>query len=282
MMSAKDFIIKVIENKATPYIFCLIMASFMISPIILMTFNAFKSSAETYIWPPTIFPRNPSLDALIRVLNSPIPVNMRNSVIIALSTTAIVLMISIPSAYGLSKYPFKGHKILLLNFLGSRIIPPLSLLIPFFIMFSNLRLLNTLIALIIVNVYMSFPLVTWILKGFFDEFPQELIDAAIIDGCSRFGALLRVVIPVSAPAIAAAGIITFLWTWNEFIYAIILTLSKDVYPMTVGIFYFVGDVVIEWNSLCAVAVFTSLPAIIFFVVFQKQIVEGLAKGAIKI
>jgi len=149
-------------------------------------------------------------------------------------------------------------------------------------MFSNLRLLNTLIALIIVNVYMSFPLVTWILKGFFDEFPQELIDAAIIDGCSRFGALLRVVIPVSAPAIAAAGIITFLWTWNEFIYAIILTLSKDVYPMTVGIFYFVGDVVIEWNSLCAVAVFTSLPAIIFFVVFQKQIVEGLAKGAIKI
>ena len=280
-MKARSVIIRLIEHPITPYILLLFFTIVMVSPIFLIFLNSFKGSAETFAWPPTIFPKQFTLEAYIRVINSPIPMNLRNSTILAISTTVIVLLIAVPSAYGISKYPFKGSKVLMLAYLASRIVPPLSLLIPFYILFSQLKLLNTLVALVIVNTYMCFPLVVWMLKGFFDEFPQELIDAALIDGCSRIGTMFRVVIPVSMTAIAAAGIITFLWTWNEFIYAIILTSSKEVFPMTVGIFYFVGDEVIEWNSLSAVAIFTSLPAIIFFVLFQKYIIEGLVKGAMK-
>jgi len=280
-MKTRDVIVKIVEHPIVPYLVLTVFTVLMISPIILIFLNSFKSSAETFAWPPTIIPKQFTLEAYMRVISSPIPMNLRNSVILALSTTAIVLLIAVPSAYGISKYPFRGSKMLMLSYLASRIVPPLSLLIPFYMLFSQLKLLNTLTALIIVNTYMCFPLVVWMLKGFFDEFPQELIDAALIDGCGRLGTMFRVVIPVSMTAIAAAGIITFLWTWNEFIYAIILTSSKDVFPMTVGIFYFVGDEVIEWNSLSAVAIFTSLPAIVFFVLFQKYIIEGLVKGAIK-
>lgn len=280
-MSVKEKFARVVEHPALPYFVLTVFTVVMISPIILIFLNSFKGAEETFMWPPTIFPMSFTFDTYFRVLNSPIPMNLRNSTILALTTTAIVLVIAVPSAYGISKYPFRGSKILLITYLASRIIPPLSLLIPFYMLLSQLKLLNTLTALMIVDSYIAFPLVVWILKGFFDEFPQELIDAAMVDGCSRVGTLFRVVLPVSATGIAAAGIITFLWTWNEFIYAIIFTSSKDVFPMTVGIFYFVGDEVIEWNSLSAVAIFTSLPAIVFFIFFQKYIIEGLVKGAVK-
>ena len=280
-MGLKKSFEKFVEHPAVPHTFLILLSIAMVSPLVLIAFNSFKSSKEAFTWPPTIFPAHPTLDAYIRVVNSPIPLNLRNSLILASSVTGIVLLISIPSAYGISKYPFKGSKGVMLSYLGSRVIPPLSLLIPFYIMISQMKLLNTLTALIIVDSYMAFPLIIWILKGFFDEYPKDLIDAALVDGCSRLRALFSVVLPTSATGIAAAGIITFLWTWNEFIYAIILTTTRDVFPMTVGIFYFVGDTVIEWNSLSAVAIFTSLPAILFFIFFQKYIVEGLTKGAIK-
>ncbi len=280
-MSVKDKVAKVVENPAVPHLVLIVFSIVMISPIALIFFNSFKGAEETFAWPPTILPKSFTLDTYLKVINSPIPINLRNSTLLALATTAIVIAISVPSAYGISRYPFKGSKVLLVSYLASRIIPPLSLLIPFYLLLSHLRLLNTLTALVIVDSYIAFPLVIWMLKGFFDEFPQELIDAALVDGCSKLGALIRVVLPGSATGIAAAGIITFLWTWNEFIYAIIFTSSKDVFPMTVGIFYFVGDEVIEWNSLSAVAIFTSLPAIVFFIFFQKYIIEGLVKGAVK-
>lgn len=280
-MSVKDKVAKVVENPAVPHLILTVFSIVMISPIVLIFFNSFKGAEETFAWPPKILPKNFTLDTYLKVINSPIPINLRNSILLALATTAIVMVISVPSAYGISRYPFKGSKVLLISYLASRVVPPLSLLIPFYLFLSHLKLLNTLTALVIVDSYIAFPLVIWMLKSFFDEFPQELIDAALVDGCSRFGALVRVVLPLSATGIVAAGIITFLWTWNEFIYAIIFTSSKDVFPMTVGIFYFVGDEVIEWNSLSAVAIFTSLPAIVFFIFFQKYIVEGLVKGAVK-
>ncbi len=270
-----------IESPITPYAVLCILALFMLSPIILMFLNSFKSITEAFSWPPTIFPRNLSLEAYIRVFTSDVPLTLRNSIIISLTTTFIVVCTALPTAYGLSRYPYRGSRLTLLFFLISRIIPPLSLLVPFYLLLSHLRLVNTFLGLIIVDTYLSLPLVIWMLKGFFDEFPQELIDSALIDGCSKIGAFLRVVLPLTSIAIAAAAIITFLWTWNEFIYAMVFTTTSDVSPITVGIFTFVGDEVIEWNSMCAVGVFTSLPAILFFIFAQKYVVEGLTKGAIK-
>ena len=281
-MSVASKLEKIVESEITPYTILTIFSVVMLSPIVLIFFNSFKRLDEALRWPPTIIPSSPTLETYFRVLNSPVPLTLRNSLIIATGTTILVLGLGLPTAYAISKYSFKGSKFSMLFFLASRIIPPLSLLIPFYVMMSWLRLTNTFQALIILDTYLSFPLMVWILKAFFDDFERDLIDAALVDGCSRLGAFIRVAIPLSAVGIAAVGIITFLWTWNEFVYAMIFTATEDIAPVTIGIFHFVGDEIIEWNSLSAVGIFTSLPAIIFFIFAQKYIIEGMTKGAIKL
>jgi len=281
-MSIGSKLEKIVESEITPYIVLTVFSVVLLSPIILIFFNSFKGLDEALRWPPTIIPNNPTLEAYLKVIDSPVLLSLRNSLIIASGTTVLVLGLGVPTAYAISKYRFRGSKLTLLFFLASRVIPPLSLLIPFYIMMSWLNLTNTFTCLIILDTYLAFPLMVWILKAFFDEFERDLIDAALVDGCSRLGAFIRVAIPLSAVGIAAVGIITFLWTWNEFLYAMIFTATEDISPVTIGIFHFVGDEVIEWNSLSAVGIFTSLPAIIFFIFAQKYIVEGMTKGAIKL
>ena len=280
--SKSNIVVRIIEHSLTPYIVLLLSVLFMVSPILLMFLNSFKSMAEALAWPPTVFPARPTLESYIRVFNSSVPLTMRNSLILSLSTTTLVLAIALPTAYGLSKYPFKGSKAILIFYLASRIIPPISLLIPFYIMLSMLNLINTHLGLILIYTYISLPLIIWVVKGFFDEFPKDLIDAALIDGCSRLGAFARVVLPTSAVGVAAAGIITFLWSWNEFLYPMVFTSSTAVGPLTTGVYEFVGDEFIEWSSLSAVGMFASLPAIIFFILAQKYIIAGLTKGALKL
>jgi len=280
-MGLKNKINEFLESNIIPYILLIVFVLILLSPLILITFNSFKDTQETFGWPPTIVPQNPSLEAYNKVVKSRIPLALRNSFIIAMGTTVVVLVFSIFTAYGISKYKFRGSKYLSFIVLATRIIPPLSLIVPFYILMNWLRITNTFLCIILLETYLSYPIMVWTLKGFFDDFPRDLIDSALVDGCSRTNAFLRIVLPISAVALAAAGIITFLWTWNEFIYAMVFLSTPDVQPATVGIFMFVGDEVIEWNSLSAVAVFTSIPAIIFFVIAQKYIVAGLLKGAVK-
>jgi len=170
-----------------------------------------------------------------------------NSLIVTVSTTLIVTVISMMAAYGISLYPFRGGKLMLLFLLATRIIPPLSLLLPFYLVVSYFGLVDTLLSMIIANIYLTYPFAVLIMKAFFDNFPREIIESAIVDGCSRTGALFRIVLPVGAPGIASAGIITFLWTWNEFIYAFVFTSTPKAQPVTVGSFDAIGDVFVHWR-----------------------------------
>jgi len=169
----------------------------------------------------------------------------------------------------------------LLIFIATRIIPPISLLIPFYIILSFLRLINTYACLMIVNTFLWYPFAIWMLKSFFDKFPRELIDSAIVDGCTRTSAFLKIVIPVSAVGIVSVAIITFLWTWNEFLYGIIFSNTRSVQPITVGAHYFVGDELVQWDSIAATAIITAIPGIILFSIAQRAIVKGLTAGAVK-
>jgi len=280
-MGLKSLFLRVIEDKRTPYIVLIIFTAIFISPIIFMIFTSFKGYEEVFKWPPTIFPQNPTLEAYIKVLKSEATLALRNSSIIATSTTLLVLIAATFTAYGLSRFKFRGSNKILLLFLISRIIPPISLVVPYYLFMNSLGLINTYTGMIILYTYLSYPLIVWLLKAFFDDFPQELIDAALIDGCSRTGTIFRVVLPLSATAIAAAAIITFLWTWNEFLYAVIFTNTFDVHPITIAVFLFVGDYVIEWNAMSAVGIFASLPTLLFFIFAQKYIIEGLTRGGLK-
>jgi multiple sugar transport system permease protein len=281
-MGIRKPIARALEKPLTSYIVLIVILSIILAPIIFTLLTSFKTRAETFRWPPTYFPKEPTLEAYKEVLfRSPIVRHLLNSLIVAVGTTAIVLIGGLFTAYGLSQYKYKGSNTVLLIFIAARIIPPISLLVPFYIIMSLLHLINTYFVLMLVNTFLWYPFAIWMLKSFIDKFPRELIDSAIVDGCTRTGAFLKIVIPVSAIGIASVGIITFMWTWNEFLYGIIFTNTRAVQPITVGAHYFVGDELVQWDSIAATAIFTALPGIIFFSIAQKAIVKGLMAGAVK-
>lgn len=273
---------KILESRTLSYSIAILMLSAMMSPIYWTVVTAFKPDPETYIFPPVYFPKNPTLTPFQLLFTSyPFWDYISNSIIVTVVTTAIVTVIGMFAAYGISHYPYKGGGFVLMILLATRIIPPLSLLIPFYLLVSYLGLVDNLLSMIIANIYLTYPFSVLIMKSFFDAFPRELIDCAIVDGCSRTGALLKIVLPVGAPGIASAAIITFLWTWNEFIYAFVFTFTSKAQPVTVGCFDCIGDIFVNWNQMCAGALLAALPGIIFVFAAQKYLIRGLTAGALK-
>lgn len=273
---------KILESRTLSYSIAILMLSAMMSPIYWTVVTAFKPDLETYIFPPVYFPKNPTLTPFQLLFTSyPFWDYISNSIIVTVVTTAIVTVIGMFAAYGISHYPYKGGGFVLMILLATRIIPPLSLLIPFYLLVSYLGLVDNLLSMIIANIYLTYPFSVLIMKSFFDAFPRELIDCAIVDGCSRTGALLKIVLPVGAPGIASAAIITFLWTWNEFIYAFVFTFTSKAQPVTVGCFDCIGDIFVNWNQMCAGALLAALPGIIFVFAAQKYLIRGLTAGALK-
>ena len=273
---------RLLESRGLSYGIAILLLSFMMLPIYWTVVTAFKPDVETYVFPPVYFPKDPTLTPFQLLFESyPFWDYILNSIIVTVVTTAVVSVIAMFAAYGISQYPFKGGGFVLMVLLATRIIPPLSLLIPFYLVVSYLGLVDTLMSMIIANIYLTYPFAVLIMKSFFDTFPKELIDSAIVDGCSRSGALFKIVLPVGAPGIASAAIITFLWTWNEFIYAFVFTSTSKAQPITVGCFDCIGDIFVNWNQMCAGAVLAALPGIIFVFAAQKYLIRGLTAGALK-
>ncbi|MBW2059460.1 MAG: carbohydrate ABC transporter permease [Deltaproteobacteria bacterium] len=281
-MRARDSIVKVLDQRATPYVVVGVILFFMLIPIGWTFITSLKSLKEAFLTPPTYVPRNPTFEAYKAVIfKSPVPRYILNSLIYCLSTVAFILTAGVFSAYGLSKYPYRGSNLILVSFLVTRILPPLSLLLPFYIIFRVLGLIDTKLSVIIFAIYLSYPLAVWILKSFFDTFPSDLMDAGMIDGCTRMGVLFRIVLPGVATGIAAVAIIAFLWTWQEFLSPYLFLNSDINKPITVGVYYFVGDELTYWNTISAAAIFASIPGIVFFLIAQKYIVKGLTMGGVK-
>lgn len=278
----KKTIIGVIEHRHAPYIVGALVLIFMLAPIYWTVIQGFKPRSEVMAWPPTLFPHAPTLEIFGDVLTiSPIPVYIMNSLIYSLATTAFVLVVGSLAAYGLSKYPFLGSEKVNTAFFLTRIIPPIAMILPFYLIYSQWGLNDTRWSVVLFTIYICFPLSIWLLKTFFDQFPDELIESARVDGCGRVEILWRVVLPVSAPALAAVGCITFMWTWNSFIGPYLFINKNTIKPITVGIYYFVGDEIILWNKLSAAGVLCAIPGIIFFFIAQRYIISGLTAGALK-
>ena len=206
---------------------------------------------------------------------------MKNSIGVSLISTLIILILGSVAAYCFSKFNFIGGSLLLVIILASRLVPPVSLVVPFFKISTDLGINDTWTALIVTNLYMYLPFTVFLLKGFFDGIPRELVDSARIDGCTNFGAFWRVMFPLAAPGIAASAILSFLFTWNEFLFPLILTNSQEAKTLPVGLYDFVGDQYVDYGSMAAAAMIASVPAIIFIIFFTRHIVSGLLAGAVK-
>lgn len=268
------------------YIGVLLILAFF--PLVWMLSSAIKPIEDLFVIPPQWIPEHPTLSTVNSVIfgdydrPSLFPAYFKNSAIVTLGTTLLSLTVATLAAYGLSRYPFRGSGGLMISILSSQMFPQGLLLISLYLTFQRTQMLNTYPALILANTTFAVPFSIWMLKGFFDTVPREIEDAALIDGCTRFSALTRVVLPIVTPGLIAAGIYTFLIAWDEYLFAATLTTKPDMRTLPPGIIQsFVGQFYLNWPNVMAASVLITIPVTILFILFQKYLVQGLTAGAIK-
>lgn len=251
-------------------------------PLYWIFITSLKTDAEIYQPQPTLVPRAPTFENYVTIFTTrPYLKYTVNTILISVGATLACALFGVLAAYGFSRFKFSGNRTLRYLFLSSRVFPPISLIIPIFMMMGWLGLYDTIAAQIIVNTYMWLPFFIWINIGFFDSIPAEIDQAAQIDGCTRFQAFFRIALPLAVPGIAASSIIAFLGTWNEFLYNLILGPTPAAKNLSVGASDFIADMFVSWNQMAAGAIISCLPAFIFVIFFQRYIITGLTAGSVK-
>lgn len=260
-----------------------IMTLLFLFPIIWMISTSLKPVSELFAYPPRIIPSEFNFTAYIDnfIKSQKMLYYFANSFIIAGGTMLFSLIIASPAAYGLSRLNIRGKGMILFIVLVIQILPTIMLGLPFFILFSKLGVLNNYASLILADSTIAIPFAIMILRPFFLSLPDELEDAARIDGCGKFGTFTRVILPLVKPGLFTVGAFCFLFGWGDLLYALILTTNESIRPITLGIYNFIGVYGTEWNSLMAVATIAMIPIIVIFILIQKHIVSGLTAGAMK-
>ena len=264
------------------YLSAIVLSLFSLVPILWALSTSLKTRQSVYALPPEWIPNPVTFKNYLDVLSNSVMLRyFLNTAIIATGATAISLVIGISAAYGFSRFRFTGNRVLLWSILFTRLLPRVAIIVPFFITLKNLHMLNTYPGLILVYLMVVMPLAVWLLKGFFDNVPVEIEEAATMDGCSPLGILTKIVLPISLPAIAAVGMYAFILAWNEFLFALIMTNDASTRPISVGLAFFIDEAGISWGPLMAASMLMGIPAIIVFTLFQKNLVKGLSEGAVK-
>ena len=206
--------------------------------------------------------------------------NMIASLIVAVGTVIVGLSLSVTAAYAFSRFSFRGKKYLMIQFLIINMFPIVLLILPLFVLMRVLGLLDTHLALIIANSTVAIPFSTWMMTSYINGIPKSLDEAAMTDGCTRMGALRRVVLPLCTPGIVATGIYIFITSWNEYLYALTLG-GQNVRTITVAIQTLIGEYEVQWGLLTAGGIVGALPATVLFLIVQKRLISGMTQGAVK-
>jgi len=204
-----------------------------------------------------------------------------NSVLVTAGSTLVSLVIAAMAGYSLSRFRTPAQQAAGFTLLVSKMLPGSLIVIPFFIMFSTLHLIDNLLGLVIANVAVGVPFATWMMKGFYDTIPREIESAAMVDGCSEIQALRLVVLPLSKPGLAACGIYLAIVSWSEFVFARTLVTKPDNWLMTVGLQSFVGEYLVDWPALMAAGMVSLLPMLVLFLLIEPYLVSGMTSGAVK-
>jgi multiple sugar transport system permease protein len=261
-------------------LFC---TALMIFPLYWVIVSSLKNTVELFRTPPTLFPLQIDWSPYITnfVQNQDMVHYMRNSLQIALGTMILSLVLAAPIAYGLARLPIRGKNLFLLAFLVVQMFPSIMLALPLFVMFSRIGLINSLVAVVLAVTTRTLPFAALILRPFFLTLPRELEDAALIDGCSLWGAFYRVILPLSRPGLLTVAALTFLMGWSDFLFPLTLISDDTKRPLTLGLYKFISEYGSRWNDLMAVATVAALPIILVFMFAQRYITSGLAAGAVK-
>jgi multiple sugar transport system permease protein len=253
-----------------------------LAPYIVMLLNSLRPSGDVVRTPPTFLPREWQLSTYSQVLADERFLNwLKTSLVVAVASTLIVIAVSIPAAYYTARFRFPGRMAFLLLVLVTQMFSPTALVVGIYREWFNFNMVNTYGALILTNAAFNLAFAVWILHGFFASIPKEVEEAAHLDGCSRFGTLRRVMLPLTLPGIVTAVIFTFIAAWNEYVVALTLMLDESKKPLTVGITSYVTGYEQHWDQLFAAAIIAIVPVVILFALIEKHLIGGLTAGSVK-
>jgi len=270
--------------KILTVVILLIALIFFLFPVVWMVLTSFKTNAEFFSYPPVFIPKHFSLTNYLNAM--PLPPDgrggiqgLRDSLIISLASMSVSMLVGSLAAYSFARFRTGGEN---LSFwvLSTRMFPPVASALPLFLIFKQLQWLDKHIALIVANTIFNLPFVIWLLKGFFEDLPIELEEAALIDGCTPFGAFAKIALPLVTPGLVATALFSFIFTWNEFMFALLLTRS-DVRTLTIIVPSLVGGHEILWGEIAAVGTLAIIPGTLLALLLQRYLVRGLTLGAVK-
>jgi trehalose/maltose transport system permease protein len=270
-------------GKVGRYTAVVLIVFICLAPLYWSIATAVKSGLELNASPPTLFPHTFSLENFQSDLAlSTFTHDLLNSTIIATVTTILALIIGVLAAYAIARTKFYGKAFVLGLTLSVTLIPLIAMVGPLFVIFTGpIPVYNTYVALIIPDLVISLPITIWFMTSFFRDLPPDLEEAARVDGASRLRTLWSIIVPLTAPGVFAAAILTFITVYNDFIFGLTLTADESAQPITVGVSRFAGEHTIPWGEIAAAAVIVTIPLAILVLILQRRIVSGLTAGAVK-
>ncbi len=279
-MTFKSWTFKRVVGRALFYLALTAITLAYIFPLWIVLSTSLRSRVETFNEVVVLFFK-PTFEHYVRVLaEEKFPRYAANTFIIASLTTIFITYFGALAAYALTRFRFKGYRMVALSIITARMFPPIALLPAFFLLASTVHLIDTQAVVVFAHTAYGLPFIVFMMIGFFYAVPQELDEAALIDGCSWFGVFNRVLLPNVAPGLAAAAILSFVWSWNEFLFALVLTrAASKTLPVTVS--EFLTFTQIDWQGLTSMGTILIVPAVIITLVAQRHLVRGLTAGAVK-
>ena len=268
----------------TPFIFklfffilVLVIVIPMLFPFFWMFMSSFKTQVDIVHWPPKLI-FHPTLKNFNRVFGEQnFALYLKNSSIIAFSAVIISLIIGLPAAYSIARF---SQKRLLMLILAARLMPGISFLMPWYIIFSRLRLMDSYTALILSHILIVMPVVVWIMSAYFETIPVELEASAMVDGATRQRAFISIILPLSMPGVVTSTTLSFIFSWNNFMFSQVLSMEKTR-TLPIAVYNFLSYAEVDWGGVMAAAVAIVVPAIILTMIFQKYVLKGLTVGAVK-
>lgn len=268
------------SKQAIVYAACVILAIIFLFPILWIILSSFKDGSELFRYPPTLLPENPTImNYKMALEKGDFTLFFKNSTMVAILSTVLTVMINTMAGYAFAKYQFKGRDLIFVFFISTLMLPLEVLMIPIFQVVKFLGMYNTFAGIIIPPA--ATPAGVFLLRQYFLTVPDDLIEAARIDGASELSIFIKLMLPIAKSAMSVLAIFSFMWRWNDFMWPLLVIRDTKKYTLQLALANFNGQYSVDWNSLIAMSVVTMIPVLIVFLIFQKQFIQGMVTSGMK-
>ena len=271
-----------LTNRTIFYLVVAFAVAIVVFPSYWLLMTSLQDEKYQLVYPPYLTPQLFNWSSYLSLFDStPMLLWLRNSITVSLGVTVLALTLSVLGAYSLSGFRFHGRGLFIFFLLATQMMPQALLVVPIFILFRQLGLIDTLQGLVVVDTAFVAPITVWIMKGFFDSIPREIMEASLIDGCTRISTLFRILLPLSLPAVVAVCVVAFFEGWNEYLFAVTFVSTSSNWVATMGLASFIGELATPLERMMAGAAVFSIAPVAFYLIMQRYIISGLTGGAVK-